>query len=114
MKASGKKGTDTIGENCISLKVNGNLYELAVGPRPGQIDSSHNLAQVLREALGFKGTKVSCDTGACGSCTVLMDGKAVNSCMILAVECSGREITTIEGLGDSRNRNVGSPPAGLY
>jgi carbon-monoxide dehydrogenase small subunit len=56
------------------------------------------LAYVLREKLGFTGLKVSCDEGACGACTVILDGKAVLSCMILAVEAEGHEILTIEGL----------------
>jgi carbon-monoxide dehydrogenase small subunit len=56
------------------------------------------LAYVLREKLGMTGLKVSCDEGACGACTVILDGKAVLSCMILAVEAEGHEILTIEGL----------------
>lgn len=84
----------------IHLSVNGNSYELEVGDGPGQVDPAHTLSQVLRDTLGLMGTKVSCDTGACGCCTVLMDGKAVLSCMTLAVECGGKEITTIEGLSD--------------
>ena len=59
---------------------------------------SATLAYVLREKLGFTGLKVSCDEGACGACTVILDGKAVLSCMILAVEAEGHEILTIEGL----------------
>jgi carbon-monoxide dehydrogenase small subunit len=88
------------GVDSINLTVNGTAYELAIGNSPGQIDPSHTLAHVLREVLGLTGTKVSCDTGACGCCTVLMDGKAVLSCMTLAVECGGKEIITIEGLKD--------------
>jgi aerobic-type carbon monoxide dehydrogenase small subunit (CoxS/CutS family) len=56
------------------------------------------LAYLLRERLGYTGLKVSCDEGACGACTVLMDGRAVLSCMILAVQANGHEILTIEGL----------------
>lgn len=58
------------------------------------------LAHTLRERLAFTGTKVACDNGACGSCTVLMDGKPILSCSILTADCDGHRITTIEGLGD--------------
>jgi carbon-monoxide dehydrogenase small subunit len=56
------------------------------------------LSYLLREKLGFTGLKVSCDEGGCGACTVIMDGKAILSCMMLAVEANGHEILTIEGL----------------
>lgn len=85
----------------IGLKVNGKTYELEVGRRSDQVELSHTLSHTLRETLGLKGTKVSCDEGACGACTVLMDGKSVFSCMLLTVECDGKSITTIEGLRDS-------------
>ena len=88
----------------IRLIVNGQPYELAIGNEPNQIDPSHTLSHTLREALGLKGTKISCDNGACGACTVIMDGKAVLSCKILTVECDGKSITTIEGL---RNPETG-------
>jgi len=58
------------------------------------------LAHTLRETLGLTGTKVSCDRGACGCCTVLLDGKAVLSCMLLTVDCEGKAVTTVEGLAD--------------
>lgn len=85
----------------ISLTVNGKAHDLEVGSLPGQVAPSHTLVQTLRENLGLTGTKVGCDHGACGSCTVLMDGKAILSCMTLTVECDGKSVTTIEGLGDS-------------
>lgn len=88
--------------NKIALTVNGVLYELEVGTGPAQVAPSHTLAHTLRETLGLTGTKVSCNNGACGCCTVLMDEKAVLSCMTLTVECDGKEITTIEGLSDPR------------
>jgi carbon-monoxide dehydrogenase small subunit len=91
-----------VGEGCIILRVNGRTYEMDVGNKPGQVDPADTLAHTLRETLGLKGTKVSCDNGACGSCTVLMDEKAVLSCMTLTVECKGRQITTVEGLSDPR------------
>ena len=87
----------------IALTVNGNSHQLEVGDRPFQIAPSHTLAHTLRETLNLTGTKVGCDQGACGSCTVIMDGTAILSCMTLTVECHGREITTIEGLADKRS-----------
>lgn len=86
----------------FSFTVNGRLFELEQGTGPQQVDPAHTLAHTLRETLGLTGTKVSCDHGACGGCTVLMDGKAILSCMTLTVECEGREILTIEGLGDPK------------
>ena len=75
----------------VQLRVNGEAYDVQVEPR-------HTLLKVLREELGLTGTKKGCDVGDCGACTVLMDGKPVNSCLVLAVEVNGQEITTIEGL----------------
>jgi carbon-monoxide dehydrogenase small subunit len=86
----------------IKFTVNGKVYELDVGAGPDQVAPSHTLAHTLRETLGLTGTKVSCDNGACGSCTVIMDGKAILSCMTLTVECDGKTITTIEGLKDQK------------
>ena len=85
----------------ISLIVNGEPHELPVGNQPNEVDPSHTLAHTLRETLGLTGTKIGCDHGACGACTVLIDGKAVLSCMTLTVECDGKRITTIEGLEGS-------------
>ena len=87
----------------IALTVNGTSHQLEVGDRPFQVAPSHTLAHTLRETLNLTGTKVGCDQGACGSCTVIMDGTAILSCMTLTVECHGREITTIEGLADKRS-----------
>lgn len=75
----------------IKIKVNGAWYELTV---PNQ----KTLLEVIREDLHLTGTKKMCDIGECGSCTVLMDGKAVNSCIVLAVDANGKEVTTIESL----------------
>ncbi len=86
----------------ITLTVNGQVYELDVGRRPGQIDPSHTLVYTLRETLGLTGTKISCGEGACGACTVIMNSKAVPSCRILTIECDGKAITTIEGLRDPK------------
>ncbi len=82
----------------IRLTVNGKLHHLEVGNKHHQIKPSHTLAHTLRETLGLTGTKISCDEGACGACTVIMDGQAVLSCMLLTVECHGKKILTIEGL----------------
>ena len=76
----------------IELKINGDVRRLAVEPRV-------TLLRALREHLGLTGTKLVCDRGACGACTVHMDGKPVTSCMVLAIDARGHEITTIEGLG---------------
>ncbi len=90
----------TIDEQYVSFMVNGQQYELRVGDRPGEVNPSHTLAYTLRETLGLTGTKIACNEGACGACTVIMDGQAVVSCMLLTVECGGRNIQTIEGLAD--------------
>jgi carbon-monoxide dehydrogenase small subunit len=75
----------------ITLKVNGEVVAL-------QVESRRTLLEVLREQLGLTGTKEMCNKGDCGGCTVLLDGRAVLSCMMLAVEADGKEILTIEGL----------------
>ena len=74
----------------IHLKVNGEPYEVAIHPH-------RTLAEVLREELDLIGTKEACKQGDCGSCTVIMDGKTVTSCLTLAVEAEGKDIRTIEG-----------------
>ena len=79
----------------IVITVNHKLHRFASGT---DLPPTMTLASLLREQLGFTGLKVSCDEGACGACTVLMDGKAVLSCMVLAVEAHGHEVLTIEGL----------------
>jgi len=84
----------------INLTVNGQPYQLEIGNRSGEIGPSDTLAYTLRETLGLTGTKIGCDHGACGACTVLMNGKAVLSCTVLTVEMDGRSITTVEGLRD--------------
>jgi carbon-monoxide dehydrogenase small subunit len=80
------------GEINVRLKVNGTEHELAVEPR-------RLLVHALREDLGLTGTHVGCDTSNCGACTVHLDGRAVKSCTVFAVQADGAEITTIEGLG---------------
>jgi carbon-monoxide dehydrogenase small subunit len=77
----------------IVLTVNGKDYDLLIAP-------NRTLAQALREDLELTGTKQGCEVGDCGSCTVLLDGEPVNSCLVLAIQAQGREITTIEGVAD--------------
>ncbi len=77
----------------ITIRVNGKPYSLSV---PAQM----TLLEVLREELNLTGTKEGCGNGECGACTVIMDGQAVRSCLILGVEADGREITTIEGIAE--------------
>jgi len=78
----------------VSLIVNGVTYPLRVEPR-------WTLAEVLRDHLGLTGTKIGCNAGECGACTVILDGRAVYSCSQLAVWMSGRQITTVESLASS-------------
>ncbi len=75
----------------ISLTVNGKQYAHEVEPRM-------SLTHYLREVLNLTGTHIGCDTSSCGACTVLLDGVAVKSCTVLAVQADGCEVTTIEGL----------------
>ncbi len=77
----------------LTLAVNGRQYSVRVEPRA-------TLQQVLRDKLGFTGTKAGCERGECGACTVLIDGVPRYSCMTLAIEAEGHEITTVEGLMD--------------
>lgn len=84
----------------IRLKVNGVDYEFSVGSSFGQIPERETLSETLRNRLGLTGSKESCNEGACGCCTVIMNGDAVTSCMLLTIACDGAEITTIEGLQD--------------
>jgi len=78
----------------IKLNVNGDDYELFVDPW-------RTLNEVLREDLNLTGTKLGCGVGACGACTVLVDGKSVSSCLTLAVAVDGKKIETVEGLAPS-------------
>jgi aerobic carbon-monoxide dehydrogenase small subunit len=75
----------------VAITVNGVRHEAEVEPR-------QLLVYFLREGLGLTGTNVGCDTTTCGACTVLLDGRSVKACTVLAVQADGREVTTIEGL----------------
>jgi len=78
-------------KHSINLKINGEPYEVSV-------KSNTTLLDLLRDEIGLTGTKKGCDTGQCGACTVLLDGKSINSCLVLAVDANGKEVLTIEGL----------------
>jgi carbon-monoxide dehydrogenase small subunit len=77
----------------IHMVINGQNREI-------EVLANELLADVLRERLGLTGTKVGCEAGDCGACTVLINGKPTPSCLTLAIECEGKEILTIEGIGD--------------
>jgi len=78
-------------EKKISVDVNGRRYER-------DVEARQNLADFLREEIGLTGTHLGCEHGACGACTVLLNGAAIRSCMMFAVQADGAEITTVEGL----------------
>jgi aerobic-type carbon monoxide dehydrogenase small subunit (CoxS/CutS family) len=88
---SGTEDKDTLSEVKISLIVNGEKHEVIV-------QENWTLQYVIHDVLGFTGTKLFCDEGACGACTVIMEGRPVLSCMTLAIECDGKNIETIEGI----------------
>lgn len=79
--------------NILDLTINGERHEILIEPY-------WTLLHVLRKAIGMTGTKENCLEAECGVCTVLLDGKSVNSCILLAMQASGRNVTTIEGIGD--------------
>ncbi len=80
----------------VQLQVNGKTYNLNIEPR-------RTLLNVLRDDLHLTGTKKVCDMGECGACTIIMDDQAVYSCLLLAVDCQGHQILTIEGLAEGTN-----------
>jgi carbon-monoxide dehydrogenase small subunit len=86
-------------EKIVKLKVNGNEHCL-------RIFANEILSDVLREKLSLTGTKIGCNGGECGACTVLIDGEPIVSCLALAIEYEGREILTIEGLADPASREL--------
>lgn len=83
----------------ITMQVNGRQ-------RTGSTETRTHLADFLREELGLTGTHLGCEHGVCGACTVLVDDDAVRSCLILAVQADGRDVTTIEGLADGSELSV--------
>jgi len=80
----------------VDLKVNGVNYLVKIPPW-------RTLVEVLRETLGLTGTKKSCNEGECGACTVIMDGRPVTSCLVLAIDAQGKDIVTIEGICEDEN-----------
>ncbi len=78
----------------IKVTVNGDNYQV-------EVPAHRTLLDFLRQDLELMGTKSGCETGDCGACTVLLNGKAVNSCLVLAVEADGKEVTTIEGISNN-------------
>ncbi len=80
----------------ITIEVNGESYE-------GLVKTSTTLLDFIRENLFLSGTKKGCDTGECGACTIILDGKVVNSCLVLAVDANGSKVTTVEGIGQMDN-----------
>ena len=103
---AGPPTPDRDGHQPVTLHVNGATHELTLEPR-------HTLLDSLRIDLDLTGTKRVCDMGDCGACTVLVDGQAMYSCLLLAVDCADREITTIEGIGGGTAAGRGvDPPRG--
>jgi xanthine dehydrogenase YagT iron-sulfur-binding subunit len=82
---------DVLRVAALKLRVNGIEHELQLDPRVSLLDA-------LREHIGLTGTKKGCDQGACGACTVLVDGERINACLALALQYDGRDVTTIEGV----------------
>ncbi len=90
---------DGIKRYLVGVKINGSEYTRV-------IKANTLLVNFLREDLGLIGTKKGCELGDCGCCTVMLDGKAVNSCLVLAVEVDGREVTTIEGVSNGEELDI--------
>ncbi|MFM1548330.1 MAG: (2Fe-2S)-binding protein [Lentisphaeria bacterium] len=78
----------------INVKVNGEAHQ-------GSVEGNQLLVYYIRESLGLTGTHIGCDTSSCGACTILVNGKAVKSCTMLAAQADGADITTVEGLADA-------------
>ncbi len=91
MTTQPKVPVESVKAGRIRITLNGEAVDVSFAPYK-------TLLEVLREDLGHTGTKHGCELGECGACTVLLDGKAVLSCLVLAVECDGRDVETIEGL----------------
>jgi aerobic carbon-monoxide dehydrogenase small subunit len=92
----------------VTVQVNG-------APRTGSVEARKTLADFLRDDLDLTGTHIGCEHGVCGACTVIVDGRAVRSCLMLAVQAAGSEITTIEGLATAlpQPASPDGPPGGL-
>ena len=83
-------------EGLIRLTINGQVYEL-------EVEAQWTLYQVIHDKLGLTGSKMFCDRGACGSCTVILDGRPILSCMTLAIECHTKNIETVEGIAEEKH-----------
>ena len=92
-KTGGARGRRPVAEQAVVLTVNGRRHTLTVPVR-------RTLADVLREDLGLTGTHLGCEHGVCGACTILLDGQAVRSCLLLAVQADGHDLRTVEGLSE--------------
>jgi len=88
-----------VSDHTVEVSVNGERYER-------EVEARKLLVHFIRDDLDLTGTHVGCDTGNCGACTVLLDGQAVKSCMLLAVQADGAEITTVEGLAPDGELNT--------
>ena len=88
-------------QRVITLIVNGREHEIRVGNGADEMPPCETLANTLRDRLQLTGTKIACGQGACGCCTVIVDGKAITSCLTLTLDCEDKQITTIEGLADA-------------
>lgn len=91
LRMSNRSGPDSVSAIDSTLRVNGADHDL-------MLDARVTLLDALRDHLGLTGTKKGCDQGTCGACTVLVDGKRILSCLTLAAQCDGRQVTTIEGV----------------
>jgi aerobic-type carbon monoxide dehydrogenase small subunit (CoxS/CutS family) len=96
--SEGKEGpmSDKTNQVLLRMTVNGKPVEVRVNP-------AWTLLKVLREELKLTGTKKGCEQGDCGACTILLDGKAVNACLVLALQAEGKTVETVEGLGTPEN-----------
>jgi aerobic-type carbon monoxide dehydrogenase small subunit (CoxS/CutS family) len=83
-------------EGTIHIAINGQKYKF-------QVEPDWTLYHLIHDILGFTGTKLMCDRGACGSCSVIMNGRPILSCMTLAIECNGKQIETVEGIAASNH-----------
>jgi xanthine dehydrogenase YagT iron-sulfur-binding subunit len=90
-RPDGSSGVGAPSRGTVELTVNGRATSL-------DLDHRTTLLDALRESLGLMGTKKGCDRGQCGACTILLDGRRANACLLLAVACQGREVVTVEGL----------------
>jgi len=80
----------------LNFFLNGQPYEVAIKPKM-------TLIELIREEMNLMGSKIGCNAGACGACTVLIDGKAVNGCSVLAMQVAGKNVETVEGLGEGES-----------